>query len=293
MNKSASPKVDVSPYVGFCGGVNRTLKIIEKLRLEQPGKKIYLLGKVVHNEIVLNRMKRRGFKTIDDHRLAEDGLLIIQSHGIPASRLSEIKASGISFVDTTCPMVKDIQARARRLAGEGRRVIIIGDRRHEEVQGIAGQVENALILGTPEEAGRGFFQGVDRAGVVIQSTFIRAEADAILRKIRRFVPDVRFENTICKPTSDRQRDARIQAARYDGVIVIGSPASANTRNLMSIAGAGNRRTRLVSRPEDVDGLPLGQGRKFYVLSGASTPMDVIDRTVARLRRRLERETKSR
>jgi 4-hydroxy-3-methylbut-2-enyl diphosphate reductase len=274
--KRTAPTVDVSPYVGFCGGVNRTIKIIEKLRVERPGSKIYLLGKVVHNEIVLARLKRRGFKTIEDHRLAKDGLLIIQSHGIPAARLDEIRASGIEFVDTTCPMVKDIQARARRLSREGFRIVIIGDRKHEEVRGIAGQVENALIVGSPAEVDPAVFRHVRQAGVVVQSTFIRAEAERILRKI-------------CKPTSDRQRDARIQASRYDSVIVIGSPTSANTRNLMSIVGARNPRTILVSRPEDVDDLKLGPRREFYVLSGASTPMDVIDRTVARLRRRLERE----
>jgi 4-hydroxy-3-methylbut-2-en-1-yl diphosphate reductase len=284
-----SPKVDVSPYVGFCGGVNRTLKIIEKLRNERPEAKIFLLGKIVHNEIVLARLKRRGFKTIEDHRRAKDGLLIIQSHGIPAARLDEIRASGIEFIDTTCPMVKDIQARARKLFREGYRVVIIGDRKHEEVRGIAGQVEDALIVGSPADVDPAVFKKVPRAGIVVQSTFIRVEAERILGKIRRFVPDVRFENTICKPTADRQRDARVQARRYDCVIVIGSPTSANTRNLMSIVGARNPRTSLVSRPEDVDALPFGPSRRFYVLSGASTPMDVIDRTVARLRRRLEKE----
>lgn len=249
------------------------------------------MGRIVHNEIVLARLKRRGFATIDDHRLARDGLLIVQSHGIPAARLEEIRTSGIEFVDTTCPMVKDIQAKARKLHRQGFRVVIIGDRKHEEVQGIAGQVPDALIVGSPAEVDPGIFKSVDRAGIVVQSTFIRAEADRILRKIRGLVREVRFENTICKPTSDRQRDARIQAARYDAVIVIGSPTSANTRNLMSIAGARNRRTILVSRPEDVDNLTLGRSRTFYILSGASTPMDVIDRTVTRLRRRLDKETR--
>jgi 4-hydroxy-3-methylbut-2-enyl diphosphate reductase len=288
IRKSATA-VDVSPYVGFCGGVNRTIKIIEKLRVERPQTKIYLLGKIVHNEIVLARLKRRGFSTIEDHRLARDGILIVQSHGIPAARLEEIRASGIEFVDTTCPMVKDIQAKARKLHKEGFQVVIIGDRKHEEVRGIAGQVPEALIVGSQAEVDSAVFKNVARAGIVVQSTFIRAEADRILRKIRRFVPNVRFENTICKPTYDRQKDARVQSARYDAVVVIGSPTSANTRNLMSIAGARNRRTILISRPEDIDNLKLGRSRAFYVLSGASTPMDVIDRTVARLRRRLAKE----
>lgn len=287
---SGRAAVDVSPFVGFCGGVNRTIKIIEKLRVERPKTKIYLLGKIVHNEIVLARLKRRGFTTIDDHRLARDGILIIQSHGIPAARLDEIRSSGIEYVDTTCPMVKGIQAKARLLHKQGYRIVIIGDRRHEEVQGIAGQVPEALIVGSPGEVDPAVFKNTPRAGIVVQSTFIRAEADRILQKIRRYAPAVRFENTICKPTSDRQKDARVQSARVGTVVVIGSPTSANTRNLISIAGTRNRRTVLISRPEDVDKLTLGRSRTFYVLSGASTPMDIIDRTVARLRRRLKKES---
>ena len=285
----AAPIIDISPYAGFCGGVNRTIKIIDRLRAEHPGKKINLLGNIVHNEIVLARLKRRGFRTIHDFRRAKNGLLVIQSHGIPAALHEEIRASGIEYVDTTCPMVKGIHAKTRKLARDGFRPVIIGDRRHEEVRGIAGQVDDALIIGSPGEADPAVLRRIPRAGVVVQSTFIRAEADRILRKLRRYIPEVRFENTICKPTSDRQRDAGVRASRYDCVIVIGSEKSANTRNLMSIVRARNPRTVLVVRPEDVDSLRLRSGKSVYVLSGASTPMDVIERTVARLRRRIRRK----
>jgi 4-hydroxy-3-methylbut-2-enyl diphosphate reductase len=283
-----SPVVDVSPYAGFCGGVNRTIKIIERLKVERPRTKIYLLGKVVHNEIVLARLKRQGFRTIDDFRRAKDGLLVIQSHGIPAALQDEIRASGIEFVDTTCPMVKDIHAKARKLAKDGNTVVVIGDRKHEEVRGIAGQVNNAVIVGSPADVDPVVFKGIPRAGVVVQSTFIRSRTEPILRKIRRLVPDVQFENTICKPTADRQRDARRRASRYACVIVIGSSTSANTRNLMSIVSAQNDKTILIHRPEDVDSIRLGSCRSIYVLSGASTPMDVIEQTVVRLRRKIER-----
>jgi len=145
------PSIDVSPYAGFCGGVRRTIKTIEALKSARPEAKIYLLGKVVHNEIVLARLKRRGFVTIDDYRKAGDGILVIQSHGIPAALFGEVRKSGIEFVDTTCPMVKDIHRRARDLENDGYRVVIIGDRGHEEVLGIAGQARDPLIVGRPED----------------------------------------------------------------------------------------------------------------------------------------------
>jgi len=280
--KPPRPGIDVSPYAGFCGGVRRTVKTIEALKAARPKAKIYLLGKIVHNETVLARLKRAGFITIDDHRKARDGILVIQSHGIPAALFREVKASGVEFIDTTCPMVKDIHRRARDLDASGYRLVIIGDRGHEEVLGIAGQVRDALIVGRPGDVDPSVFRRIGRAGVVVQSTFIRENAEAIVRRIRRFVPDVRFENTICKPTTDRQQDADAKAGRYAWALVIGSKTSANTRNLFSIMSSRNPRTKLISRPEDVDGLDLGETPSVYVVSGASTPQDIIDRTVRRL-----------
>jgi 4-hydroxy-3-methylbut-2-enyl diphosphate reductase len=290
MPKARAPRIsiDVSPYAGFCGGVRRTIKTIEALKAARPEKKIYLLGRIVHNETVLARLKRRGFITTDDFRKARDGILVIQSHGIPADLYGAIRGSGIEFVDTTCPMVKDIHARAVALERRGYRVVIIGDRGHEEVLGIAGQVRDPLIVGRAEDAEPAVFKKIPRAGVVVQSTFIRENAERIVRKIRRFVPDVRFENTICKPTTDRQQDARAKAGRYACALVIGSKTSANTRNLLSIMSARNPNTRLITRPEDVDELDLGPEPSVYVVSGASTPQDVIDRTVRRLRARAKK-----
>jgi 4-hydroxy-3-methylbut-2-enyl diphosphate reductase len=284
------PGIDVSPYAGFCGGVRRTIKTIEALKAARPKAKIYLLGKIVHNEIVLARLKRRGFITIDDYRKARDGILVIQSHGIPAALFREVKASGIEFMDTTCPMVKDIHRRARDLESEGYRIVIIGDRGHEEVLGIAGQVHNALIVGRPEDVDPAVFKAIPRAGIVVQSTFIRENAERIVRRIRRFVSDVRFENTICKPTTDRQQDAYAKAGRYACALVIGSKTSANTRNLFSIMSSRNPNTQLISRPEDVDELELGPSPSVYVVSGASTPQDIIDRIVRRLRAKAKKET---
>ncbi|MBM3293886.1 MAG: 4-hydroxy-3-methylbut-2-enyl diphosphate reductase [Candidatus Aminicenantes bacterium] len=276
--------IDVSPYAGFCGGVRRTIKTIEALKAARPAAKIYLLGKIVHNETVLARLKRRGFIAIDDYRKARDGILVIQSHGIPAALFAEVRRSGIEFADTTCPMVKDIHRRARELEADGCRVAIIGDRGHEEVLGIAGQVHEPLIVGRPEDVDSSAFKAIPKVGVVVQSTFIRENAERIVRKIRRFVPDVRFENTICKPTTDRQLDARAKAGLYANPLVIGSNSSANTRNLLSIMQSKNPKTRLISRPEDVDEISFGRRPSVYVVSGASTPQDVIDRTVRRLRR---------
>jgi 4-hydroxy-3-methylbut-2-enyl diphosphate reductase len=279
------PSIDISPYAGFCGGVRRTIKTIEALKAARPDAKIYLLGKVVHNETVLSRLKRRGFLLIDDYQMAGDGILVIQSHGLPAALSREIQASGIEVIDTTCPMVKDIHRRARDLERRGYRVVIIGDRGHEEVLGIAGHVHDALIVGRPEDVDPPVFKAIDKAGIVVQSTFIRENAERILKKIRRYVPEVRFENTICRPTTDRQRDARAKAGRYACALVIGSKTSANTRNLYSIMSARNPNTRLITRPEEVDALDLGPEPSVYVVSGASTPQDVIDRTLRRLRAR--------
>lgn len=277
-------RITISKHVGYCGGVKRTLNIVDELLKVSGGKKIYMLGEIVHNEFVLNKLKNEGVRIIHDFDEARDGLLVIQSHGIPEALYEEIKNSGIDFIDTTCPMVKNIHRKIKALEKEGYFPVIIGAARHSEVIGIAGQVKNSLIFKKPEEVTEELFRGIPRAGIVVQSTFIREDALKIVGRIREFVKDVRFEDTICKPTTDRQMDVLKNSVKFDCVFVFGSTTSANTKNLYSIAKKQNPDTFLISAPEDVEKIDLGGCSTFYVISGASTPLELIDRVVEEIRK---------
>jgi 4-hydroxy-3-methylbut-2-enyl diphosphate reductase len=160
--------------------------------------------------------------------------------------------------------------------------VVIGQAGHEEVRGIIGQVGRALVVKSVEDVTPELFAGVDRAGIVAQSTFVEDEARRIVERIRALVPDVVVHDTICQPTKTRQREVETHTRKADVVLIVGSRHSANTRHLFNIARAINPRTHLIDRPESVADLAIPAGATVFVASGASTPMELISEVVRRL-----------
>ncbi len=279
-------KIVLSETLSYCVGVRQTLDLVERLRVENPGKTYVMLGEIVHNERVIADLKARGLRFIDTiDEAPPDAVVVLQSHGSPRSLYHELESRGLAFVDATCPMVTAIHRKIRAVEKAGRTPVIIGQKGHDEVRGIAGQVARALIVGAPKEVTPALVRGVRRAGVVVQSTFVREDADRILERLRALVPDVVFHDTICRPTKARQREVAENSRIAGSVIVIGSKRSANTLHLHRLARKANARAYLVDDPARVGTLPLPPGGTVFVASGASTPMDLILDVVRRLKER--------
>lgn len=276
-------RIVLSETLSYCFGVRKTLDLVAKLLTESPDRSYFMLGEIVHNERVVEDLRAKGLRivqTLED--VPPGGIVILQSHGSPRRRYEELRRRRLEFVDATCPMVRIIHDRVREVEGDGRTPVVIGHVGHEEVQGIVGQVRRALVVGAPEEVTEELFRGVRRAGVVVQSTFIEAEARRILDRVRELVPDVVFHDTICRPTKTRQREVEIHTRTADCVLVVGSRRSANTMHLFHIAQRNNPCTRLIDSPELVDGMDIPAEATVFVASGASTPMELIKEVVRRL-----------
>ena len=279
-------KIVLSETLSYCFGVRKTLETTDRLLADRPDRAYFMLGEIVHNEHVVESLKARGLRvvrTLDE--VPPGGVVILQSHGSARKRYAELEARGLEYVDATCPMVRIIHDRIREVEAGGRTPVVIGQAGHDEVRGIVGQVSRALVVKSPEEVTPELFEGVRRAGVVAQSTFVEAEARAIVGRIRALVPDVVFHDTICQPTKTRQREVETHTRRADCVIVIGSRHSANTAHLFNIARAINPRTHLIDRPESVEAIAIPADAAVFVASGASTPMELIVEVVRRLEAR--------
>jgi len=279
-------KIVLSETLSYCIGVRKTLETTGRLLAGRPDRTYYMLGEIVHNEHVVEALKAKGLRivqTLDE--VPPDGVVILQSHGSARDRYRELERRGLEYVDATCPMVKIIHDRIRQVEAEGRTPVVIGQVGHEEVRGIVGQVARAIVVKTPEEVTPELFAGVVRAGIVAQSTFIEAEAQRIVGRVRALVPDTVFHDTVCQPTKTRQREVEAHTPGADWVIVIGSRHSANTRHLFTIARSLNPRTHLIDRPESVDDIAIPAGATVFVASGASTPGELIDEVVRRLEAR--------
>jgi 4-hydroxy-3-methylbut-2-enyl diphosphate reductase len=285
-------QIALSGNLSYCFGVRKTLTLVEDLLLRNPDRTYYMYGEIVHNELVIRDLRAKGLRIIRDlDGIGPTGSVVIPSHGAPLRVFETLRARGIDVIDATCPMVRLIHEKARRLEAEGYVPVIIGDPRHDEVRGIAGHVGRAVVVRTPADASTAAFAGVSRAGVIVQSTFIREEALAVLEAVRRIVGEVRFEDTICRPTAERQEEIRREAENYDCILVVGSRTSANTRHLYDLAGGKRACVHLVSDPEQVAGLPVSPEASVFVASGASTPMSAIERVVELLEQRCERSKK--
>ena len=273
--------VIVSPITGFCFGVKRAMRLIEE-GLGNGGKRIYSIGDVIHNAQAVEDLKSRGVTPVSSmDELSEGDTLIIRAHGVMPELIDKARSSGIELIDTTCPFVQKSQKYVRKMADEGRKVIIIGDSSHPEVRAISGQAGPApLIVSTLEEAES--VTGIDCAGVVIQTTLSREKAMRIVGELEKNIGDLRVHDTICQATVLR-REATLELARdVDIVLVVGGKGSSNTKRLFQMCVDAGITARFIETADDLDPAWFNDGDRVGLTTGTSTPDWVIEDVLTRL-----------
>jgi len=274
-------KINLAKSAGFCFGVRRAITIALKTTAKH--KDVRMLGDIVHNEDVIAMMEKTGVKKIRTLRKNRGQTLVIRAHGLSASVFKHAQKLGYIVVDATCPMVKEIHRIARRMEQEKRRIIIIGDKKHDEVRGIKGQLKTkAFVVSSVGAAARLPFPGIKKAAVVVQSTQDEENALSILQLIASKVRDLKFFNTICAPTRVKQAEIKAIPLKNDVAIIIGSGASANTRRLFEIARKLNPRTYWVRSAKDIRPRWLKGISSIGITTGASTPDSTTQQVIARL-----------
>ncbi len=210
----------------------------------------------MHNPLVLTQLRCRGFPVTreSDHAdVPATPNVLITAHGISDRERARLAAAGKHLIDTTCPLVRKAHDAARQLAAEGRHVIIIGQRGHVEVQGLAGDLDSCTIVAAPEEVTA---YPSARLGMLCQTTTAQRDADAIRAAVARHNPcaDIHFINTICRPTRDRQRALEDLLDEVDAMVVLGGRNSNNTRKLVERC-AGVASPRSTSNPPTISNPP--------------------------------------
>ena len=274
-------QIHVAKSAGFCAGVKRAIKCA----YESAGTfgRIEMLCDIVHNEIVVDRIAELGILKVLSLSPGSNKTLLIRAHGAPRSVYTEARSHGYRIIDATCPMVTEIHQTARQIEQDDRRVIIIGDLGHEEVSGIAGQIEGtALVVPSAEALTDDLLHGITRAGVVVQSTQSQQNVDAILKILRTRIPDLEFHNTICAATRRRQADIQTMPLHNVVMLIIGSRKSANTRRLYELSRQLNPRTYRILDANEIDPRWLDGTQTVGVTADASTPDESIKAVIALL-----------
>jgi 4-hydroxy-3-methylbut-2-enyl diphosphate reductase len=195
--------------------------------------------------------------------------------------MERVKKRVMDVVDATCPLVTEIHDEVKKLDAENRRIIIIGDHGHDEVNGIKEQVENALVISSPKEAMK--LRKMKKAGVVSQSTQMIENVQEIINILMTKVFDLRFVNTICFPTRRNHEQIKYLSEICDIMIVIGSFTSANSKRLTELAKMRNERTFQVTCAGDLDADWFQKLDTVGVSAGASTPDNIINEVLEEIK----------
>jgi len=275
-------RIILARSAGQCFGVKRAFNIA--MKAAEGGDPVMMLGDIVHNEHVVKRIDSAGVKVVDDlEHTDRRGTLLVRAHGAAPDIYRRADEAGHKLLDATCPLVHEIHQVAREMAADGYRLIVIGDHGHDEVIGIAGQAEDAIVLADPEEVSEKIPKKLRKAGVVVQSTQTMENVQRILFELAPLVRELRYVDTICGPTKTHQRDIRTLPSEVDVMVIVGSFTSANTCRLTEISLEKNPRSHQV---EDASGLVptwFEGAESIGVTAGASTPDWIIDEVMGRLR----------
>jgi 4-hydroxy-3-methylbut-2-enyl diphosphate reductase len=276
-------KITLAKSSGFCFGVKRALEIALQTAKARP--RVYMLGDIVHNEDVVAGVKKIGVKKIARLARGKDKILLIRAHGASRKALRKGKQLGYKIVDATCPMVKEIHNIVREMEQKGYNIVVIGDRRHDEVQGIIGQLKGrAIVIEDPGHIPEAKIKKINKAAIVVQSTQDMAKVQKIYRILKPKIGHLRFFNTICRPTRSKQKEIKRLARRKQIMIIIGSRSSANTRRLYEIAKSLNRRSFWVQSKEQLKPGWFKGIKNAGIAAGASTPEETTEAVVKRIKK---------
>lgn len=263
-----SMKINLAKNAGFCFGVKRAIDI--SLKTAALNKKSFMLGDIVHNENVVNKIKTAGINKIK--KLSGSGknkILLIRAHGTSKKILKRARSLGYQIIDATCPMVHEIHRIAQRAQADGYTIIVIGDKKHDEVRGIVGQLhKKAIVIESPNSIPA---RNIKKACIVVQSTQNIDEVNKIVSALKTHIGELKFFNTICRPTRMKQEEIKLMPVKNDVMIIIGSKNSANTRRLYEICKSLNRRTFWIQSRDDIKSTWFNGAKNVGVTAGASTP----------------------
>ncbi len=272
-------KILRAEHLGMCFGVRDAIALAVEQSGEQP---LTILGDLVHNETVLAGLRERGIQIADQPKAIRTETVMISAHGTSQSSLSRLKEQKHTVLEATCPLVHFAHRSLTKLANAGFHPIIIGKADHIEVRGLTGDLsEYDVVL---SEADIAKLQEHLRFGIVSQTTQPIEKVRHLVELIRQRFPqsEIRFTDTVCQPTKNRQTAAVKLAKQSDVVIVIGGSQSNNTRELVATCERFCARVFHVQTADDLQMEWFAYAEKVGITAGTSTPDRMIDEVEKRI-----------
>ena len=273
---------------GFCAGVDRAIAIVEKA-LEKYGSPIYVRHEVVHNEFVIENLKRKGAIFVEDMEDIPKGSHVIYSaHGV--SKLVRKKASDFNLlpIDATCPLVTKVHKEVIQQNKKGHIIIMIGHEGHPEVDGTMGQVDDndkTFLVQNLGDIDRLRIKNTEKISYVTQTTLSIDETKEIINKLKTKYPNISGPNKsdICYATQNRQDAIKSLIKDKELIIVVGSSNSSNSSRLAELAKQEGVESVLVGNIESFDLSILLNKKKIGITAGASAPEILVKNLIKKIK----------
>ena len=280
--------IEIDQKSGFCFGVVNAIGKAEKIL--QTEDMLYSLGHIVHNELEVKRLQDLGLKTIGhkEYFQLKDCKVLIRAHGEPPSTYEYAQKNNITLVDATCPVVLKLQQRVKKAAetmqNENGQLVIFGHLGHAEVDGLAGQTnDSVLIIEQPED-----YKKIDPSRpVIVFSQTTKSVED--FRELTKNIQDqaqggrVEAHDTICRQVSNRVSHLQRFAVRFERIIFVGGLNSSNAKVLFDVCKKENIHSHFVSSPEDVQADWFTGVETVGICGATSTPQWLMDKVGEKIR----------
>lgn len=279
--------IEVAGSAGYCWGVERAIDLAVDAS-KNKSRPTFTLGELIHNKLTVDRLQKdHDINVVNGAEDAPEGsALVVRAHGVPPAVREVAKNRNLDLIDGTCPLVDIIHRRARELRSEGWTVIIIGQRTHPEVIGILGSINgDGFVVETVDDVST--LPPLKRVGIVLQSTLIAEKAAKILAELTPRCRQLKFFNTICHVTTERQTEAKDLARRADVILIVGSPHSSNTLKLEQVCRMGGCDTHRIDTIDQINLSWFTGKRHIGIHGGASTPRETLEEIVAFLVEKLD------
>ena len=271
---------------GFCAGVRRAVAIVETA-LEKFGAPIYVKHEIVHNRRVVDNLKERGAIFVEEiEQIPNGSITIFSAHGVSKKVINDANKSELKSLDATCPLVTKVHIEGQRFASQGADVILIGHENHPEVEGTIGQIDGRVHLVSDIDDVKALkLTDPDKVAYVTQTTLSVDDTKEIIKELKNKYPTIRGQDTkdICYATQNRQTAVRSLAKETDLVLVVGAQNSSNSNRLCEVSKASGVNSYLIQDPSKIRPEWLNGVKKIGITAGASTPEELVQEVIQRLR----------
>ena len=277
---------------GFCAGVERAIEIVERA-LEKYGPPIYVRHEIVHNRHVVERLRAKGARFVDElDEIPPGSVTIFSAHGVSRAVEQSAENRTLPVIDATCPLVSKVHSEGQRYAAQGREIILVGHAGHPEIEGTMGRITGRVhLISRPEEVANLNVADPDKLAFITQTTLSVDDTRAVIEALKARFPSIVGPDTkdLCYATHNRQRAARELATIVDVVLVVGAPNSSNSNRLREIAAESGVPSYLIEDARALDPRWLEGVSSVGITAGASAPEELVEALIERLREMTDTE----